>query len=370
MLNVKRLDLVWDVYKTGSIKQHIREKRGEGIRKLVKNDTPIPKDWQNFLRRDENKKELFDLLSNYVQSIQIDGKQIIVTRDTGAISSTSISNSHMISPCNHEEADTRVLLHAHHAVVQGYSRIMIRTVDTDVIVLAIANFKKIGCQELWIAFGVGKHFHYIPIHFIVSSFNNDVCESLPFFHAVTGCDTTSSFHGKGKKTAYDTWMSFPSVNCVFKHLSEQPNTIDQDHFLLLEKFIVLMYSRTCPVYDVNAARQFMFSNGKRAIESIPPTQDALYQHFKRSAYQAGHVWGQTLQPMQELPNLNDWGWKQEQDILVPLWTTIPEASQVCTELISCGCKKSCSKRCKCSKANLPCTDLCYCKGNCSRLNVQ
>ena len=36
------------------------------------------------------------------------------------------------------------------------------------------------------------------------------------------------------------------------------------------------------------------------------------------------------------------------------------------ELLRCGCKKACSKRCKCVKANLKCTQLCFCAGRCSR----
>ena len=30
----------------------------------------------------------------------------------------------------------------------------------------------------------------------------------------------------------------------------------------------------------------------RALENIPTTQAALKQHILRTAYQAGHVWGQ------------------------------------------------------------------------------
>ena len=43
----------------------------------------------------------------------------------------------------------------------------------------------------------------------------------------------------------------------------------------------------------------------------------------------------------------------------PLWMTIPHASQSCQELLKCGCKseKGCSGRCKCVRAELPCTAL-------------
>ena len=33
----------------------------------------------------------------------------------------------------------------------------------------------------------------------------DKCRGLPAFHAFTGCDTVSSFGGRSKKTAWETW---------------------------------------------------------------------------------------------------------------------------------------------------------------------
>ena len=40
-----------------------------------------------------------------------------------------------MAPCNHEEADSRITLHAADA---AHKKILIRTVDTDVVVLAVA----------------------------------------------------------------------------------------------------------------------------------------------------------------------------------------------------------------------------------------
>ena len=43
-----------------------------------------------------------------------------------------------INPCNHEEADTQMLLHVVHATAHGHQKVSIQTVDTDVIVLAVS----------------------------------------------------------------------------------------------------------------------------------------------------------------------------------------------------------------------------------------
>ena len=49
---------------------------------------------------------------------------------------------------------------------------------------------------------------------------------------------------------------------------------------------MFMYQKNSTVTSVNAARQKLFSQRCKAIENIPPTQDALRQHTLRAAYQA------------------------------------------------------------------------------------
>ena len=44
-----------------------------------------------------------------------------------------------LRPCNHEEFDTRVMLHAANAVSHGYKRILIIANLTDIIVLGISD---------------------------------------------------------------------------------------------------------------------------------------------------------------------------------------------------------------------------------------
>jgi hypothetical protein len=357
---VKRIDLVWDRYIQDSLKRGTRLARGAGLRRRVGANTILPANWQSFLRCDENKTELFTFLAECITNIHIEGVEIISTYDCDVISSGNI-HKEGIAPCNHEEADTRIFVHVKHA---GYKRIMIRTVDTDVVVLAVGNFRKLLVDELWMAFGVGKHLKYLPVHNIANVLTEEQCEALPFFHAVTGCDTVSFVAGRGKKTAWNAWRSLPEMTKTFRHLSTPQNQVSLEDVHALEQFVIIQYSRTCPFTSVNEARQSIFAQGTRSIENIPPTKDALEQHIKRAAFQAGQIWGQTLAPLQELPSPSEWGWQQCQEGWRPFWSTLPEAAKACNELIKCGCKKACRGLCKCTKANLACTALCYCKGNC------
>ena len=49
--------------------------------------------------------------------------------------------------------------------------------------------------ELWVEFTKGKDLNNIAIHRIVSNLGAMLGSALPFFHALTGCDTTSSIFG-------------------------------------------------------------------------------------------------------------------------------------------------------------------------------
>ena len=68
---------------------------------------------------------------------------------------------------------------------------MLRTVDTNVLVLAVFTVQMLKdreCQqfELWVSFGSGRNHQNIPAHMIASSLGPHKARSLPAFHAVTG----------------------------------------------------------------------------------------------------------------------------------------------------------------------------------------
>ena len=54
-----RVDIVWDQYRSMSIKATTREKRGKGTRQRVSGSAKVPGNWQDFLSNAENKKALF-----------------------------------------------------------------------------------------------------------------------------------------------------------------------------------------------------------------------------------------------------------------------------------------------------------------------
>ena len=75
-----------------------------------------------------------NLTDNCERTIRADG---IALPELVSFIERDINDKGMLSPCTHEETDTRVMLHVLHSVHQGFENICIRTVDTDVVVLAV-----------------------------------------------------------------------------------------------------------------------------------------------------------------------------------------------------------------------------------------
>ena len=102
-----------------------------------------------------------------------------------------------------------------------------------------------------------------------------------------------------------TWNNFPDVTEALVALTIHPSEISPQLMNILQRFVVLLYDNTSTKATVNEARKQLFVQKGRQFDNIPPTEAALIEHVKRTAYQAGHIWGQTLTPSPELPSPQD-----------------------------------------------------------------
>ena len=128
LATTQRVDLIWDVYIADSLKSSTREKRGKGKRRHVASSTVIPKNWRDFLRVDENKSELFHFLSQQIVLLPTSQGKAIYTTDGMSVLSTGSQDLASLAPCSHEEADTRLFLHALDAVQKGCRKLCVHTV--------------------------------------------------------------------------------------------------------------------------------------------------------------------------------------------------------------------------------------------------
>lgn len=174
--------------------------------------------------------------------------------------------------CNHEEADTRIVVHVRHALERGAESILVRTVDTDVIVILVGKLHDLLAYntraKVWVAFGMGRHFSFININRICSNLGEARARALPVFHAFTGCDCTSQFFGIGKVTAWKAWEVNPQVTPTLEHISRNPFeaiSINSESFKSLERMTIIMYDKSSPLESVNEARMSLFTKRKETL---------------------------------------------------------------------------------------------------------
>ena len=223
-------------------------------------------------------------------------------------------------------------------------------------------------EELWVWFGTGKTQCYVPLNELVCHLRPKHT-SLLLFHAITGCDQVSFFAAKGKKTCWKTWGENDELTTAFQLVSFCPSKDDIANIIhLIERFFVLLYHSTSPSSSANKSTKELFSKKGRLLDGIPPTTDTLQLHIYRAIYQASYCWAQSLCKLPSLPDPCEWVWKMEDKHYKIVWTSIPEASKMCNEVICCGCKhgKGCHRRCKRIQASLLCTAFCNCGNNCER----
>ncbi|KAG5899603.1 hypothetical protein JTB14_037265 [Gonioctena quinquepunctata] len=239
---------------------------------------------------------------------------------------------------------TRIVVHVLHSLQLGAKSILVRTVDTDVIVILIGTFYKLlvtqPLADIWVAFGMAKHYRFFHINAICINLGESKSRALPGFHSFSSCDTTSAFKGKSKKSIWEAWQAFQDVTDTFVYLATNPFQLlkaDSEHFKKLERLTSVLYDKTTPLSSINQMRKELFCQKNRAMDKLPPTEDALLQHIRRAVYQAG-IWTTSTQTQQVIPSPNDFACNKVLESWVPVWMTIPEVSWSCRELIKCSCK--------------------------------
>lgn len=337
---------------------------------LVDDGASFPKNFVKFLSNDCHKKQLSAYLAKKLTlNFKESSYQVIVAAAEHAYKNNDAIDVGGISPCNHTDSASRVVLHAKDSSKTHWS-ICIQTSKVLSVVLGLYAFGSAFSgltseHELFIQFASKKKERIIPIHQIYNQFA-DIAEILIYFHTFTGCETVSSFYSIGKTKAFNTWMKYRQADAAFKALIETktPN-IDEKVLEIIQRFVVLMYDSKSNSTLVNDFRWLLFKKNT-SIERIPPTLDALQQHIKRACLQS-KIYYQCIQKEIISDDRLEWGWQQnEENRLEPLWITIPISSEH-KNLTSCKCTDNCKKKCKCEQK---CTKLCDCEGFCQRTEIK
>ena len=150
-------------------------------------------------------------------------------------------------------------------------------------------------------------------------------------YALTGCDSVSTFVGRGKKAAFSLLKKQDHLCETMKHLSDSPKVSD-DLFKGCEKFVCAVYGGKG--FDVNKLHYYTFCATNTQSNRLPPTKGALKKHVQRANYQAA-VWKLALYVKPEMPRPNGHGCIGENGDIRINWMDQLTAPLSVLEYISC-----------------------------------
>jgi hypothetical protein len=357
-LKYQRIDVVFDRYRDESIKGATRTRRSKSaraIRRSIENrDVPLPVNWRSFLSLDENKADLANFLSEQLCLQAPTDKEVIVAggfQDEREVRSSTGTTDLSVLRSTHEEADTKLVLHA---INSHFKSVVVSSRDTDVLLLLLHHFPLVRCEQLWIMTGTTNKWRYIPLADVFNNLPIGSSMALLPFHALTGCDTTSYFANHTKRSA---WKVFKNHHDLLTNIGT--GELTEETIKSAEAFICRMYNvqRTD---SVDTARHILFSKSVKP-EAMPPTTDALRFHLMRVHYQC-MIWKSSSCSIPKLPDPAEMGWKRTDTGLEPILMSRSPIPKSCLEIISCTCRTQCkNRRCKCRKSQLQCTSMCFCR---------
>ena len=201
----------------------------------------------------ENKADLAQFLSEELIVNASENKEIVVSGGF-ADEEVKCSKAAVDISCttalrfNHEEADTRLVLHALNSI---YQTVAVSFRDTDVLVLLVVHYSRAKCQKLRMSGTSGKGRH-IPMEAVYNKLPQTSATCLLSFHALTGCDTTSYFANHTKKTCWKTFIENHQLLCdlgigenFLKKLSPQQRSLCVDCTMFVEQIQLIQLVTLC-----------------------------------------------------------------------------------------------------------------------------
>ena len=378
----ERVDFVTDCYFQHSIKTGERARRQGASSHLIKisrRDQPCPRLWKSFLANSTNKMELIRyFLSDWKCdrfSAKLLGHSLYISCGDECFLLTSLDGkvtetNRIADLCStQEEADTKLFLHASHACSASGSSgasstnqsVVIVSPDTDVAVIGVTMMPSIPVNKLYFKTGSARSaagVRFVDIGKVRSNVGDSMSNAMLGFHALTGCDSTSAFFGKGKRSAFNVLKKSPASQEALAQLGSS-FTASSELVNACEEFVCRLYGDQ-KASSINDVRYSLFTSRGAQASQLPPTRDSLLLHIQRANYQAG-IWRRCLNSAPDVPSPANHGWEISDDVLTVVWMNQDPAPREVLAFVSCGCSTDCTTaRCSCIKAGLVCTDICRC----------
>ena len=106
--------------------------------------------------------------------------------------------------------------------------------------------------------------------------------ALPFFHAFTSCDTTSTFYGHGKCSFWDSWMKneeISELSNTFIELSDIPEMVTPLHVDIIQRYLIKVYYPQESILSLTDLRlKYYFKRPDPQLKSLIISRDGLTNH--------------------------------------------------------------------------------------------
>eukprot|EP00794_Sanderia_malayensis_P018600 gene18600-20470_t len=233
--------------------------------------------------------------------------------------------------------DTRIILE----VSKSNRPVVVKAADTDILVLMCYAFSACQPVEEWMMKIDSDR--YASISCIQNHFGHDVCSILPAYHSIAGCDTTSFPYGAGKTKPFKKMVKTKSNN-LLSDLGSNDKSFE-DISKAVKFFHEIIYNGNSKESITETGPKMYQKQKTKSSSSLIPDESSVAEHVKRSDLQT-LIWKQCLLQNIVTPTLENRGWKEENNEIMPVWYTG-------NQLPPCLNKKAQKVAAKWVAANLP-----------------
>lgn len=314
-LQALRIDVIFDQYFTPPIKDYEHSQRFESAQLeyiITGPEQSRPSDFTKELKNSNFKEALVDFFILHWATDEMAsfiGNKIIHVNFRKCHSFTVNNSNKVVSSIDeelscpeHEEADTKIIYHA--CNINYPANIVIRNVDTDIVATMLAHMHHLKNDSFILMLtGTGNNLRYVDLTKVHAELGESVCQSLPGFHAITGCDYNPALFRKGKLKPYKLLKKSNESQKAFIKFGDSElieNKDEQENvFNIIQRFICNIYN-VRNIIDVDAVRLQMFIDSYTVSDvnetfnrqklrnfdasNLPPCKSELLQQFLRANY--------------------------------------------------------------------------------------
>lgn len=331
----KRLIIGIDVYVSQSTKDGERKERRagkeEGKRVHVSGfDQIMPKGkakWSEFLSNGHNKNDLMMCFEQFLLTDENRKKLRTLELIFCSIEKIWSLKENMVievGSCNHEEADTKIVLFA----CQSCNNVVAVATDCDVLVLMVTLYATTRPKNQWqMKYQSDK---FANISDICATLGYDVAKYTIHFHGISGCDDVSYFYRKGKVSPFKKAINNGHLDLLAG--LGQELILSRENIDKCKEFIRSVIYQGNPNESYVQTRMNLYdkqSPKNKTTMTIPPDEDSCTQHILRCHHRV-YIWTRCNQSI--IPTIDKFknGWKLSEDgMIVPVWYKGPQLPPSC-----------------------------------------